>query len=313
MQHFIIRHGYLLRLSFTVSCVIACAVLAARTANHLIESQYLLGQAHAAHVPPTSLARVDSVPDPPRSKDGTRLAERNIFCSSCTVEDTSASPVTAPVTGDEIPLTDLPLELLATNLASNAAESFATVRNSSSGHQGSFYPGGQLPGGGPIETIAATQVVFHNRATDRLERLSLLQATKPAPARRVAAQRSPPRRPASTAQYDQHVKKLDDNSYEVERGLVTQLMSNPMKLGARAMPDQKDGRIVGLRLASVRRNSPLNSIGLRSGDTIHAINGYELTSPDEMLAAYAKLKNADNLEVHLSRRGQPVEMRYQVR
>ncbi len=306
MSRFISRHIRITSIMVVTVCVILCAGLAARAANHVIEGKYL-GESAESQLPPITHKRPSKKAPPQQTKNGDQLVERNIFCSECApvVEEVPA----AATSDGQIPLTSLPIELLATNLAGNPKSSFATIRNTQSSHQGAFFMGQSIPGAGPVEQINGTYVVFQNRESNRLEKLSLMSAAPVAkkPAATIA------RRPAAASPYSERVKKINDTTYEVEREIVEQFLVNPAKVGARATPVQKDGKITGVRLFGVRRNSPLAAIGVKNGDSIHAINGYELTSIDKMLEAYEKLKSSDNFTVSMTRRGKPVEMRYQIR
>ena len=54
-------------------------------------------------------------------------------------------------------------------------------------------------------------------------------------------------------------------------------------------------------------------IGLQNGDTIHSINGFDITTPDKALEVYTKVRSASNLTIDLSRRGKPLSMEYSIR
>ena len=303
MARFISRHFRVASMLAAALCVILCAGLAASAANHVIEGKYL------GESPEPQLPEVAPVVKKPkiatrRTKDGGQLIERNMFCAECAPQE---EVVTTAEKGG-IPLTALPIELVATSLAGNTEASFATIRNTQSSHQGAFFTGDAIPGAGPIERISATYVVFHNDQTRRVEKVSLLaagQASKPVKTTTTAGRAASP--------YEDRVKKIDDHTYEVEREVVQQFITNPTKLNARAMPVQKDGKFNGIRIFGVRRNSPLMAIGIKNGDMVQAINGHDLSSPDKMLEAYAKVKDVDNLTISITRRGKPVEMKYHLR
>ena len=309
MARFIHRHIRLTGMLTVILCVITCATLAARAANQVIATRYL-GESAESNLPDLRAIPTRTSKAPPRpTKSGEQLVERNIFCADC-------GPVVIPgpretQTEGGIPATTLPLELLATSLASDPDSSFATIRNNQSSQQGAFFAGKTIPGAGPIEKIAGTYVLFHNQASDRVEKISLLGS--PAPAKPVATATPAAAASRATSQYADSVRDLGNNTYEVERDVVQKLISNPMQLGVRAMPAQKDGEMIGVRLYGIRANSPLAAIGLKSGDTLHSVNGHSLNSPDNILGAYGKLENAENFSLSLTRRGQPVEMKYQLR
>lgn len=76
----------------------------------------------------------------------------------------------------------------------------------------------------------------------------------------------------------------------------------------RVVPDQKDGKLVGLRLFGIKPSSLLSTLGLRNGDRLEAINGFEIANPAKALEAYARLGTAKRLHVRLDRSGKPLEL-----
>jgi general secretion pathway protein C len=82
---------------------------------------------------------------------------------------------------------------------------------------------------------------------------------------------------------------------------------------ARFVPSIKDGKPNGFKLYAIRPQSIFGRIGLQNGDTIKAINGSEMTTPDAALALYTKLRNASHLSVQVERRGETVTLDYTIR
>jgi general secretion pathway protein C len=231
-----------------------------------------------------------------------------MFCSECLPPETDGKP---PADGDEVPLTKLPIQLVATSLSEQKEESYATVRNVESGAQGAFWVGDRLPGGGPIDKIAGTYVHFENPDSKRMEKVSLLAAVKPKAVAKSGAKGS---NKSAKNKYTDNVRKVSDTSYEVERGMIDQLISNPTSIkGARMRPYQKNGEMKGFQMFAVRKDSLFNAIGLKSGDAITSINGYDLSSPDKVLEAYAKVKDLDKVALNVVRRGKDVTFTYQAR
>lgn len=114
---------------------------------------------------------------------------------------------------------------------------------------------------------------------------------------------------------DQSIEKVSENEYSVERSLVDRLLENQATLmrTARILPHEENGAVTGFKIYGVRRSSLLGKIGLHNGDIIHSINGYDMTSPDKALEAYARLRTADRLTVRITRRGQQLNMDYNIR
>lgn len=103
------------------------------------------------------------------------------------------------------------------------------------------------------------------------------------------------------------VRKLDDYHYEVPRTTVDRVLQNPMAMakGVRVVPAMRNGKAEGMKLYAIRPASLWAALGFRNGDTIRAINGVELTSPDKALDAYTTLRDATRFEIDLLRRGTP--------
>ena len=71
------------------------------------------------------------------------------------------------------------------------------------------------------------------------------------------------------------------------------------------MPAVKNGKPDGFKLYAIRPSSVYAKLGLTNGDTLQAINGFELTTADKALEVYTKLREATSLEVEVTRRGKP--------
>ena len=114
----------------TGMCVVVCAALASRVVANIVEGAALTDAEVAPVIP--RVAATPAAPPPPRpSGDG--LVARDMFCSSC-----APGPVVVDgpmVAGDQVPMTTLPLVLVATTLG---REPIATVRDDHSGSQGAY-------------------------------------------------------------------------------------------------------------------------------------------------------------------------------
>jgi general secretion pathway protein C len=82
----------------------------------------------------------------------------------------------------------------------------------------------------------------------------------------------------------------------------------PIIRSVRVVPEQQNGAIIGLRLFGIRPGSLLAAVGLKSGDRLESINGFNVATPEEALEAYARLRTAERLNVRLNRAGKPVEL-----
>jgi general secretion pathway protein C len=292
--------------------VFVCAVFAAQATSHVVEAKFLGDSAKA----PRIVAVVPSPMQPQkqtRSKDGGALASRNMFCSECT-----PAPVAANADPSQIQTTSLPLVLLATMVSADPKDSYATIVNTENQKQGAYAVGDPVPGAtGAVKAIHYKYVDFENNG--HIERLVLAGATPPPTVAAVPVAEQPVNtgEPVDDLQaaIDNGIKKTGENTYEIDKSLVEKVLANPMAVakGARVVPAVKNGKPDGFKLYAIRPSSVYAKLGLTNGDTLQAINGFELTSVDKGLEVYAKLREATQLEVEVTRRGKPMTLKYSIR
>ena len=286
--------------------IMVCAVFAAKATGHVIEAKFLGDPAHAPKV--TAVARPSEAPKTERSKDGTQLATRNMFCSECTPS------VSAPIDSSSIQLTQLPLALLATNIGVDEKSSWATLINNDSQMQGAYTLGDVIPGAtGKITAIRYKYVDFENN--NRIERIMLVGAAPVTTVSTAEPAKTDENKDDFQAAIDNGIKKIDETTFEIDKALVDKVTANPMAFmkGARIVPSMKNGKPDGIKLYAIRPTSPYAKLGLTNGDTLQSINGFELTSVDKGLEIYTKLREATSLEVEIVRRGKPTTLKYQIK
>ena len=103
---------------------------------------------------------------------------------------------------------------------------------------------------------------------------------------------------------------LDQGGRQVERAVVESTLRDPLSLvrSVRVVPEQLNGKLVGLRLFGIRPGSLLDTLGVKNRDRLETINGFSMASPEQALQAYARLRTASRLNVQLNRSGQPVQL-----
>lgn len=111
------------------------------------------------------------------------------------------------------------------------------------------------------------------------------------------------------------IQKVGPNEYNVDRGVVDKILENQAELmrQARIVPEQENGKVVGIRLFGVRPDTLLGTLGLENGDRLQTINGFDMTSPEKALEAYARLRTADHLTITVNRKGQDTNMDYNIK
>ncbi len=126
-----------------------------------------------------------------------------------------------------------------------------------------------------------------------------------------------PRGGAATVPQDiaSKIQKVSDTEFNVDRSVVDKILENQAQLmrSARIVPEQKNGKVVGIRMFGIRPDTLLGTLGLKNGDRLEAINGFSMSSPEKALEAYARLRTASNLNVSINRRGKPMTIDFHIK
>jgi general secretion pathway protein C len=111
------------------------------------------------------------------------------------------------------------------------------------------------------------------------------------------------------------IQKVGPNEFNVDRTVVDKILENQAELmrTARIVPEQENGKVVGIRLYGVRPDTLLGTLGMENGDRLEKINGFDMASPEKALEAYARLRTADHLTVAVNRRGQPQNIDFNIK
>jgi len=271
--------------------VAVCAMFAAKTAASLIEADVLIPSAHAA----TPERVVKRPVEAPAKRDGAILVERNIFCSECVPEKS---------TGNSALYRGEPAILIATTMADAGAR--ATLRVTSTEVQGSWGLDETIPGVGKLTRIGGVSIDVTD-TSGNTKTISLLDQVAPAAGAATPAAAHTPRKIENP--FEGRIKKLSDGSFEVERSVVRELVAGAgAGAGASATPIVEKGEVKGLRLRAVRPMSAAGQIGLRSGDTIAAIDGDPIKTMEQMLDLYGKLDKLGGIELQGTRAGKPLSV-----
>src|SRR5262245_29692192 len=153
----------------------------------------------------------------------------------------------------------------------------------------------------------------------------LLFASQQAPAPAAAPAAPAPAAPATPApaggpstvppDIAARIQRVSDTEFNVDRAVVDKILENQAELmrSARIVPEQKDGKVVGIRLFGIRPDTLLGTLGFQNGDRLESINGFNMASPEKALEAYARLRTASNLNVKINRRGQTSSIDYRIK
>lgn len=88
------------------------------------------------------------------------------------------------------------------------------------------------------------------------------------------------------------------------------LLPTGLARSVRIVPARREGRVVGVRVLGVRPGDELSRLGIRGGDVILRVGGFDIATPDRCLEAYARLRASDELRVEILRDGRRVTQTY---
>jgi len=137
----------------------------------------------------------------------------------------------------------------------------------------------------------------------------------PAPSAAPSASAGPPSPNAVSDDIKNGIKKVGPNEFNVDRTVVDKILENQADLmrQARIVPEQENGKTVGIRMFGIKPDTLLGTLGMQNGDRLEKINGFEMASPETALEAYARLRTADHLTVSLNRNGQPTNLDFNIK
>jgi type II secretory pathway component PulC len=105
--------------------------------------------------------------------------------------------------------------------------------------------------------------------------------------------------------------KVDVQTYEIGRQRLSAARSWLDRRHC-AVPAEKDGVVVGLKIYGVRKNSLPASVGLRKGDLILSVNGESLADSAGAARIYAAAPLTSHFAVEVLRGGQPLHFVYRL-
>ncbi|WP_437809249.1 type II secretion system protein GspC [Sorangium sp. So ce1078] len=105
------------------------------------------------------------------------------------------------------------------------------------------------------------------------------------------------------------IRKISDTEFRVERsalGAILERQSDLMR-SVRIAPEPG-----GVKLARIRSGSLLEMLGLKTGDKLASINGFDLSDVPKALEAYARLTTANHVALSITRDGKPMTIDFHI-
>ncbi len=260
----------------------------------------------------------------PTALDGDDVLARNPFDSKTgSLLAGAIGPDASDVAGGEEPVATGPSvadpacdfgRVLLISAAEREQDSFATIEKAP--HQASLYRQGDEVEGRTVAAISWDRVWLEDSGAH----CQLKLGGKSLGAGRAGARKAKAGRGKRGGLSERHVRsrraldpalaakisRISDTEIHIERSLVDSLLADPNGLTGlvRGVRPRRGER--GVRLLGVRADSLLGQLGLKNGDRVSSVNGFEVSDPKAMLTAYGMLQRAEALSVRLQRDGKPL-------
>lgn len=314
--------------AIVLATLLLCAFFLAQGTTRVLAAE-LLATDPAAEAPRRSSVAT-AQPSFERTHDPALILRRNIFDSAR--GDLTADPL--PETGDEgvpleawdptqpAPKCSNSLRLVGSVMNYGYPEwSFAAIAGTSDGktmlyREGSAVDGSRVVAVYPSSVIvsgssgACQILMFEEEETGKIRPVAVPQRATPAQSSIADARKAG----LSDEELDDGIEKISDTRFNIQRGLVDKVLANQGSLmrTARVIPHEENGRVVGVKLYGIRRSSLLGRLGIRNGDMLRTINGFDMTSPDSALEAYSSLRSADKLTLAVKRQNNEMTIEYNI-
>ena len=318
-------------MAIILATLLLCAFFLAQGTTRVLASALLAkGPAEAS---PRTRPTAPTTSSFERKRDAAIILRRNIFDSSR--GDLTAEPLPESALGpDGEPLAEWDptqpppkcagkLRLVGSVMNPGLPEwSFAAIAGSSDGKTMLYREGSEVDGSRVLAVYASSVVMSSSSGACQL---LMFEEEEDGPKSRVVAA---PQRPKSAAEaaasarnagltdaeLEDGIEKISDTKFNIQRSLVDKVLANQGSLmkTARVIPHEENGRVAGVKLYGIRRNSLLGRLGVRNGDMLRTINGFDMTSPDSALEAYSSLRNADKLTLAMKRQNKEMTIEYNI-
>jgi general secretion pathway protein C len=124
----------------------------------------------------------------------------------------------------------------------------------------------------------------------------------------------PPSPSAPSTGFGSTLRQTGPETYAIQRQDVENTLANlnQVAMHARVVPSFVNGVSKGFKLFAMRPDSIYTRLGMKNGDILQRVNGFELTSPTQALEAYNHLRSSSRIELEIERDGQVLRKTYAV-
>lgn len=124
-----------------------------------------------------------------------------------------------------------------------------------------------------------------------------------------------PAQQSSPGASSKYTEKLSENSWVIDQKAVAASLSDMSRVmtDARLTPKVSGGTVEGFLLTEIKPRGIFDAIGLKDGDVLTKINGYEIDSPEKAVQVLSALRGQTDIDLDILRAGKPKSLHYTIR
>lgn len=242
------------------------------------------------------------------------VVERSVFAPgplkfrSLVVMDSGANAQGSPLSGS--------ISLIGTYMG---PVGFAILENKSDSVEKTFKVGDNVFGTGVLKEVYKDRVVISSGGTD-YSLVMLIETPPPSaarqdetvPAARPSSSKDAARKPAFSPE---GVRKTGERDWVIDQKAVLHALDNIDQVlsDARLTPVSSKGAVEGFLVNEVKPKGIFDTIGLKNGDILKRVNGFEVTSPERAVQVLTGLRGETKIDLDIVRGGQKMNFHYEVR
>ena len=224
--------------------------------------------------------------------------------------------------GDSLPKTPLQLQLKGTVVGDDTSYSWAVIEDMTTRKQ-DLYKVGDVISGAKIIEIYRNRVILNRDGKeeilmvfdeDKVARLVGSQPVQPVPLQQPPSPPKPPDANSSQSRSELVPTKVGENRWVFNKDDINTAVNNANQILSEVniAPYFEDGAAKGYKVENFREGSLFGKVGFKSGDIVKRVNGMSIETPEQLIQAYQKLKDAANIQVDVERNGNTVTLDYQI-
>ena len=119
----------------------------------------------------------------------------------------------------------------------------------------------------------------------------------------------------STGPGSRYTEKVAENSWVIDQKMVANSLNDMSRVmtDARLTPRVSGGRVEGFLVTEIKTRGIFDAIGLKNGDVLTKINGYDIDSPEKAVQVLSALRGQTNIDLDILRAGKPKSLHYTIR